>query len=336
MVRVSKDWEYRGMKALILENSRIRVTLLPEAGGRVFQFIDKAADADLLWHNPRREPEPVVLGSPGADLWWSGGIDDIFPTDFPCEYRNEQLPYLGELWTNAWDFQLSEDTGRAAELVLRTRTVISPFEVEKRVRLCDGDGGFSVRYSIRHIGFAPYGFYFGVHPGVTVVPGSRLLFPIRRAVIDDTWPAGVLAAKGTEYAWPDCPAADGKRRDLSVCPGPEQGWWTFHYGREVTEGLLAVLNPELGNAYCTSFDPSFFPYLHFYLGYGGWRNLYSIIPQIATSWPASLAAAVAAGTHRTLGPGEAARTEVGFHCLTGVQDEKSLRSALKAEAGRKA
>jgi len=328
MARLSRDWQYRGSPAVILENAKIRVSILPGIGARIFEFIDKENDSDLLWHNPRRAPEPVTLGAPGADLWWTGGIDDIFPTDFPCTYRNEALPYLGELWTNAWEVQAAEDDGRTAEVRLATRTVISPFEVQKTVRLEGDEESFSVRYSIRNIGFGEYDWYFGVHPGVVVTRGSRLIFPLRNAIIDDTWPAGVLGNKGTVYHWPDCPTAEGGIMDLSTAPGPDAQWWTFHYGFDVKEGFLAVLNPMLRNAYCCTFDRGFFPNILFYLGYGGWRNTYSIIPQIATSYPGALTDAIAAGRHRTLAPGESAETEIRFHCLTGVRNEGDVRAKV--------
>lgn len=117
MVRVSKDWSYRGKEAVVLENSRLRVTLLPSSGARIFELVDKATDTDLLWHHPRRGPEPAILGSPSADLWWAGGVDDIFPTDFPCVYRNEQLPYLGYGgWRNTYSVIPQIATGWPGDL----------------------------------------------------------------------------------------------------------------------------------------------------------------------------------------------------------------------------
>jgi hypothetical protein len=327
MTRISDEWSYRGFPSVVLENRRIRVVVLPGVGARVLSFIDKENDADLLWHHPRRSPEPVVFGSASADVWWTGGIDDIFPTDFPCLYRNEQLPYLGELWTNAWEYRLEKEKNDVA-LTLVTRTAVSPFEVRKTLRLHADDGFFSIDYAIQNTGYSAYDWYFGIHPGVEVTPGSRLIFPIRSAVVDDAWPTGILAAKGTKYTWPLCPSATGASIDLSVAPAPEEGWWTFQYGLDVQERFFAVINPTHNNAYCQTFDKAFFPNLLFYLGYGGWRNTYSIIPQLATGWPGSLADAVVAGRQRTLRAGEATKTTVSFHCLTNVKDEKTVRARL--------
>jgi hypothetical protein len=335
LARLIRDWQFRGMNAVILENRRIRATVLPGAGARIFQLIDKQNDVDLLWRHPRREPSPAVLGSPGADLWWTGGIDDIFPTDFPCVYRNEQLPYLGELWTNDWSSAVVEDSGGTVEMAFSTRTVISPFEVTKRMKLRGDDDFLSVTYSIRNMGFDSYDWFFGIHPGVEVAKGSRLLFPIREALIDDAWPSGIFADKGTRYQWPLCPNAAGGVMDLRDVPGPDAGWWSFHYGLELSEGWLGVYHPRLKNAFCMTFDPVFFRSLLLYLGYGGWRNTYSIIPQIATAWPGNLADVISAGKQHTLAPGKTAETSVGFHCLTSLNDENHVKKRIDQQIEQK-
>ena len=327
MVRVSKDWSYRGKEVVVLENARLRVTLLPSSGARVFELVDKATDTDLLWHHPRRGPEPAVLGSPAADLWWAGGIDDIFPTDFPCLYRNEQLPYLGELWTNAWEAAIERDDGNVAEAVFRTRTVISPFEVEKRVRLAEGQSHVAVRYTIRNIGFSPYDWFFGIHPGIRIEKGFRLILPIEEGVIEDGWPEGILAAKGTRYRWPLCPTTNGSV-DLRAVPGPEAGWWSFQYGPSLTRPWIGVLDPNRKSAFFMSFDLSFFPSLLLYLGYGGWRNTYSVIPQIGTGWPGDLAGAIEAGRQRTLGVDQSMSTEIHLGCLSDVASDAEFGEKL--------
>ena len=37
-VRVSSEWSYRGLQALVLENERVRVVVLPELGGKIWQL----------------------------------------------------------------------------------------------------------------------------------------------------------------------------------------------------------------------------------------------------------------------------------------------------------
>ena len=54
--RVAEGWSLHGIPALVLENAALRVTLLPELGGHVLELVDKEADRNLLWSNPRTLP----------------------------------------------------------------------------------------------------------------------------------------------------------------------------------------------------------------------------------------------------------------------------------------
>ncbi|MFG2946870.1 DUF5107 domain-containing protein [Streptomyces adustus] len=57
--------------ALILENDRLRATVLPALGGRVASLVHKPTDRELLYRNPVLQPANFALN--GA--WYSGGIE---------------------------------------------------------------------------------------------------------------------------------------------------------------------------------------------------------------------------------------------------------------------
>lgn len=68
----------RQFTAVILQNSAISLTVLPELGGRLYQIEDKATGRRLLYNNPVLKP--TAWGWRG---WWlaAGGIEWAFPTD---------------------------------------------------------------------------------------------------------------------------------------------------------------------------------------------------------------------------------------------------------------
>lgn len=68
----------RQFTAVILENSYISLTVLPELGGRLYQITDKATGRQLLYNNPVLKP--TAWGWRG---WWlaAGGIEWAFPVD---------------------------------------------------------------------------------------------------------------------------------------------------------------------------------------------------------------------------------------------------------------
>lgn len=331
MLAISDDWKYKGFQTVILQNSRIRVVLAPEVGARVIEFFDKSNDVDLLWRNPRNDLRAPVFHPVNSNDWWTGGIDDIFPTDFPCDYQGEPLPFLGELWSLAWSYRLGEQSEAAVEVTLTARTPISPFEAQKRVRLERDADSFTMSYRITNIGFGDYEFFFGIHPGLNVYPGSRLIFPIARALVDENWPPERFCPKGTEYSWPMLPLSDGGTWDLSTVPEPRERMWVFHYGLRLERGYLAVWHPSLRQAYASVFDPGVFPHLLFYLGYGGWRHTYSVIPQFATGYPAALTEAIKAGRQKVLRPGASWEAAARFFCLSGVESEEAVTARLEKE-----
>ncbi|MFD6418980.1 DUF5107 domain-containing protein [Streptomyces sp. NPDC060194] len=61
----------RGIDAIVIENDRLRATVLPGLGGRVHSLVDKREDRELLYRNPVLQPANFALN--GA--WFSGGIE---------------------------------------------------------------------------------------------------------------------------------------------------------------------------------------------------------------------------------------------------------------------
>lgn len=68
----------RTYRAIVLENGFVAVTILPELGGRIYQWRDKATGRQLLYNNP--VVKPTHWGHRG---WWlaAGGIEWSFPVD---------------------------------------------------------------------------------------------------------------------------------------------------------------------------------------------------------------------------------------------------------------
>ena len=88
-----------------LENEYIKIGILPELGGKIFEAIDKTNGYDFIYH--QHVIKPALIGLLGA--WISGGIEWDIPhhhraTSFlPMQYRVEENPdgsktvWVGEL-----------------------------------------------------------------------------------------------------------------------------------------------------------------------------------------------------------------------------------------------
>ncbi|WP_328827595.1 MULTISPECIES: DUF5107 domain-containing protein [unclassified Streptomyces] len=66
-----RDRAPRRVDALVIENDRLRATVLPALGGRVASLVHKPTNRELLYRNPVLQPANFALN--GA--WFSGGIE---------------------------------------------------------------------------------------------------------------------------------------------------------------------------------------------------------------------------------------------------------------------
>ncbi|MCX4814962.1 DUF5107 domain-containing protein [Streptomyces sp. NBC_01239] len=66
-----RDRAPRRVDALVIENDRLRATVLPALGGRIASLVHKPTNRELLYRNPVLQPANFALN--GA--WFSGGIE---------------------------------------------------------------------------------------------------------------------------------------------------------------------------------------------------------------------------------------------------------------------
>ncbi|HIE38033.1 MAG TPA: DUF5107 domain-containing protein, partial [Anaerolineae bacterium] len=122
------DWDCYGDPApvpqeytlLVLENDYLRVTLLPELGGRVYQMIFKPTGHNLFYQNPVIKP---THWGPPEQGWWlaAGGIEWCLPVD---EHGYE--------WGIPWAWSVVTST---AGVTVTVRDTEAPNRVRARVDL---------------------------------------------------------------------------------------------------------------------------------------------------------------------------------------------------------
>jgi galactose mutarotase-like enzyme len=307
-VRIDPHWRYHDLTAIVLENTRLRLTLLPELGAKIYDLILKPADRNFLWHNPRLEPRRPVFGQ-NFDDWWCGGWDEVFPTCDVSTYRGETYPYLGELWSLPWSWQVEEDGPSQGCLYLSRTTVIAPARMEKWIRLAADEPVVRFRHRLTNLGTQPMDFGWGIHPCFRPGPGYRIDAPARVGIVGHTVTAP-FGPVGTTYAWP--------RPELRQVPPPSQGWCEGHYATDLTDGWAALTDPGAKVGIGLAFPCEVFPVLWCWMVFGGWRGHYHVALEPWTGWPHQLDKAVAAGRHRTLQPGECLECETLAVAYTGL------------------
>lgn len=313
---IDTSWTYRGFSSVVLENDRVRAVILPEHGAKVVEFVSKRAGRDLLYHHPRFDVRRPVFGA-NVDDWWTGGIDEVAPTGRPCIIGDEQLPNLGEFWSQAWSSRVIEDGPDAVVVELSAAGIITPLRIQRRMELRAGDPFVRSTHRLTNVGFEPLPFMWGIHPGLAVRPGARIQIPGSSAVFGEGH-EDLGVPQGARFAWPILPAASGPI-DLSTARQPDPPSWEATFVDGLSAGWLAVTDPETRSGFAMTFDPAVLPVVWLWGVYGGWRGIYAVAVEPWTAYPPRLDEVIAAGRARTLAPGESLETEVRFIAYEGIE-----------------
>ena len=320
-VRVDDRWTYAGHSAVRIENAQLRIDVLPGMGGKILNLVDKAADRDVLWRNPRVPVRPGPLQA-DVDDYFAGGWDDAFPTGAPC--RNEHgdaLPYMGEIWNLPLTARIERAGPDEAVVVLDGQTPITPARWTRTLTLRAGEPLLHLHTRIEHVGYAPFDYMLGSHPALAVHEGFRLDVPATHGVVTDAGAGGALGALGESYTYPLLRAGTAAQRDVRHVPAPALARHALHALGGLREGWIAATDPVARRGFGLVFDPELHGTVWQWMAYGGFRGWYHAIVEPWTAAGPSLAQAVAAGEARTLLPGavlETAMTAVLYAGVSGV------------------
>ena len=180
--RVSTDWSYRGLRTVILENRFLRIVVLPEVGAKVWQITYKPLDYDLLWNNPRINPNRLPMNARYDDVW-CGGWDELFPCDEAGSIDGEMYPDHGEVWTGEWQSETFRSEKQAG-MKLRFTTPISAISIEKAIWIEPESAQIHFRHQLRNGGNTAFPFLWKLHPAMAVTPQHRVDFPAMKVVLE--------------------------------------------------------------------------------------------------------------------------------------------------------
>jgi len=342
-----REYVYRGLRTVVLENELLRAGILADKGADVFELVHKPTDVDFLWHSPMgvRNPATYVATTHTAASsfldFYEGGWQDCFPTGGnPCEYQGMPFGAHGETPTLPWEYAVVEDAPERIKVRFRVRTVRTPFLLEKEVALARGSGCLAFSERITNEGRVALPVMWGQHPALGapfIEPGCRIDLPPARVLCSDLSPV-TRFAEGT-YDWPFATGKTGQRIDLRHVPGIEADTTDTLRLSDLSAGWYAVRNERLGVGFGMSWPLDVFPVLWFWQAFGGaygppWygRTYLIALEPFSTARP-TIVEAVKNGTARVLQPGatlEAAYTAVGIEGPAPVTDISRDGSVTRA------
>ncbi|NJM07057.1 DUF5107 domain-containing protein [Candidatus Gracilibacteria bacterium] len=314
-VRLETNWTYYGFRALVLENRYLRAVLLPDLGGKIWSLVDKLADRELLWHNPRVPPRAAVYGATYDD-WFCGGWDDLFPNDAPTTVGGDNYPDHGELWALPFDWHVDLEND-AAVVTLRRAGVVTTTYHEKRIVLRADEPLLRIRQRLHNQGLRPIDFLWKMHPALRVSPTSRIDLPSCTVRTSDLFNER-LAQGTTKFSWPSAPGPTGDI-DMRQIPPYETATCDFYYATELESGWCALTDTATQSGFGIAFDPAVFRSVWVFGAYGGWRGHYTTILEPCTGYPYRLEDAIAQGTASRLEPGATLETTYSAVLYRGVR-----------------
>ncbi len=292
-----------GVPGLALQGERLRLTLFPEAGGKILDLVHRRSGVNLLWQNPR---VPLRRTYPGAafDDVWCGGWDELFPTDTPCVIDDNTFHDHGDLWHGAWDWWVESDDGEEATVALRRHAVALPCLMEKWITIQRDSPDVSFRHRLTNLGTQPVPYAWNLHVAHAIGPDSRIRLPVDGLQAVAAQP-GRFADEAMPLRWP----LHGDV-DLAAMPPEDAGLTEWLHTVGVREGWCEVVHPSRSVGLRLAFDPEVFRTTWLWGVYGGWRGHYVLLTEPCTSPPGGLAANVADGTAAWLDPGAVLETHV--------------------------
>ncbi len=301
MIDTGQTWG--GVPGILVETDVLRVSVIPVAGAKIHELIHRPTGFDLLWKNPR-VPLRATYPGPNFDDVWSGGWDELFPTDAACTVGDTSFHDHGDLWHGPWEWDIVHDDGAAAEIHLSRYTVALPCLVEKWISFERGSRAIGFRHRITNLGHQPIGFDWSLHVAHAIAPDSRIhMAP--EGLRAEPEQAGRFAAAPGGIGWP-------RHGDIDVgaVQPPESGLLEWLHPRGLRAGWCAVTHPSQGVGLGLEFDAEVFRTVWIWGVYGGWRGHYVLLTEPSTSPPGGLARNIANGTAASLDAHEVLETRV--------------------------
>ncbi|MDY6876312.1 MAG: DUF5107 domain-containing protein [Chloroflexota bacterium] len=227
---------------LVLENDYLRVTLMPELGGRIYQMIFKPTGHNELYQNPVIKPN---IWGPPEQGWWlaAGGIEWCLPVE---EHGYE--------WGEPWAYQVVTSTA-GITVTLQDTTASDRIRAEVTLHLPASRGYLAVTPRIENPTGSDVDYKFWLNallaPGAanTVSADLHFVFDTAQMTVHSTGDEHLPDA-GQPMDWP---VHDG--RDYSRL-GNWERWLGFFERPQATAGFAGVYDAGANEGLARIFPPS--------------------------------------------------------------------------------
>lgn len=204
-------------RTVVLENDRIRVTLMPDIGGKVWGATDRKTGVDFVYYNHAVKFRDIAMRGP----WCSGGI----------EYNFGIIGHAPSSSTPV-DWCVRENADGSASFFAASAEYITRSHWQVEVRLAPGADAFETRTTWYNASGLDQPYYHWMNAGFPLHGNPRFFFP------GSTY----IGHQGDAHPWP----RDAEGRELDVYRGNAFGHNKSYHILPGDADVYAIWWPERG------------------------------------------------------------------------------------------
>lgn len=261
-----REFVYRGLKHVSLENELISVVVAADKGADITEFLYKPMDVDFLWHSFSD------LRAPGLDIpsipypggvfldYYEGGWQEIFPSiNNPGNYKGAPLGIHGEVDTLKWDIAIEKNEPEEITVKLSVRTIRTPYLLVKKLSVKTNDPTLYIEEQVTNESAYPEQFMWGHHPALgPIFLDETCVIEMKEGAKGHVMSPGALKADAV-FDWPAAPLEKGGMLDVSRVRPPEDKRYV-EYAVSGGGGGYRIFNNGLQLGFGMNWDESIFKY----------------------------------------------------------------------------
>jgi hypothetical protein len=255
-----------GLRAIILENEKIKVMFILDKGTEIVEFNFKETDTDFIYRSPQglscmkkieyvRKDEQILADN------YTGGWFEAFPNvGHGCKYKGANIQDYGEVCYLPWEYSVIKDTPEEVSLKCFVKTTKMPFYVEKVFTVKTNQASLFIKETAVNLGGEDLHFQWGHHPNfggpfldescVIDFPGADISNYLgKRAIHSDAEIKGV---------WPFLPGNGGEKIDFREMPARGTGVNDILFMKNLKGNWAAVRNRNKKVGIALSWDGAMF------------------------------------------------------------------------------
>ncbi|WP_446682737.1 DUF4432 family protein [Cyanobacterium sp. HL-69] len=326
------------MRVAFLENDFIRVGVLIDKGGDIFEFTYKPKDIDFLWQSPIPMRSPFVSTSALAEGayhdYYYGGWQEILPSaGWSSEpYKGTYQGLHGEVSLLPVSAQIVTDTPELITLKTEVTLYRSPLKLEKHLSLKKGIPALFIKEKLTNTSPHDFEIMWGHHPvvGEPFLDSSCVVQAPAKKVEAMAYHPNGLWETDQEFDFPQAKnRRTGKMQDVTNILGKDSKSVDVLFLKELEEGWYGINNHNLNLGVGMAWDHNLFKYIWMWQVYEGhddypwYGRTYNLGIEPFTSYPpAGIDTAIKNGSSLKMNPHQIIETDLVTVAYEATQIKK--------------